>query len=166
MKHPKILAAGLLVAALATSVLAGINFEAYQAESSTSAYRSSISAADNPAQLSDTAGSNGILSTVGQITTLTVAGCPTYEVSGRFSGASATMVVHFARYNWDGSTLTFQSSSEGTLTADATVTADGTNYVSNSLYFDTGGSKVVKVVVEAPSAGSVDLWARKVGFTQ
>lgn len=138
-------------------VWAGIDVEAYQEETTTSAYRSGLSGADNVDQSH---------ATVLALTQLTVASCPTYEISGRFSTASATVIVHFNRYEDTGGTLTLQSSSEATLTADATILADGTLYVSEPLFFDTTGSEKCIVTVEAPSAGTVDLWARKVGLTR
>ncbi len=73
------------------------------------------------------------------------------RVDCKFSSASATLKIHFVRT--DG----FQvSMTTATATADATYTLNN-KYVADSLAFDSGSWRYFKLVVEAPSAGTVDV---------
>lgn len=124
-------------------------------EDTVALYRSALTAADN----SDHSGSTTTASTAA-VTTFTVGRYQTLEVSGRHSVASATVLVKVLRYNLNSAgNLVFQSKSEGTLTADNGDT-DGSKYTSPALFFDTGNAEVIKVVIDAPSSGNVDLWVR------
>jgi hypothetical protein len=117
------------------------------------AYRTSLSSADSPT-LTNTV-------SIAAITTIYCGGWQNVVVSGVHSTASATVKVHVYRCSWDGTTLTVRDMSTATLTADATyTTGTASQYLSvNSSVFDTEGADIVKVLIEAPSAGSVSLWA-------
>lgn len=87
-------------------------------------------------------------------------GFTTVAVCGHHSAASSTCVIHFVRFYKTGSTLTPKSMSTATLTGNATFRdAVAGDYLSlNSVYFDTEGCALAKVIIEDPSSGSVDLF--------
>ena len=98
--------------------------------------------------------------TIKALTNLTIKGFPTVAINGRFSVASATCVITFARYYRDDSgTLTFKSFSTATLSAGATYTDAGSKYPSSCAYFDSQGADVAIVLAADPSSGTVSLWA-------
>lgn len=130
----------------------------FKIESTTTAYReagASGARAISGADSADVSGRTTVVSIAG-VASFNVMRQQTLEVSGRFSNASATCVITVCRYYWDGSTLTLQSTSNGTLTADASLTDTDGDYVAPALYFDTGASNLVKIRVAAASAGTLD----------
>jgi hypothetical protein len=80
-----------------------------------------------------------------------------FAVSGKFSTASATATCVIARYHANGSTLTYLSSEEFTLTADSITTDEGDYTAQLSFSDSTRGAHVLKVLVTSLSAGSLDV---------
>ena len=163
-----ILAASTLALLVAVSLFVGEtearrgSTEIYDtaANASVGSYRSSVSS-DDPDDLS--------ASGVATITTLVTGRCPTYVVNCRFSNASATAEITLLRGSMADATaaqlaagtgFTIHGYSTSTATAHATIT-DGTDYMSEDLFFDTGGSPHVKVLVHDISAGDVNVWVTK-----
>jgi len=66
------------------------------------------------------------------------------------------VVVHCLRYAKNGD---FLSESSGTLTAGALTDGAGKFLSTQTLAFDTQGAINSRVLIEAPSAGTVDLYA-------
>ena len=123
--------------------------EAYQPTARSTAYRTSLTAADN-ADLSNAA-----------VTGLDHIGCAGFQnltVSGRFATSAATAVVHVFLYHTDGTTETLKHRYETTLTADSVFTDSGSLYLSQGATFDTSSSHLARVLVESISAGTLDLW--------
>ena len=95
--------------------------------------------------------------------TVFVGAARTVEISGLSSNASATMVVHVIRYHQaDDGTLTARSKSQLTLVADSVLNASG-SFMTEASYVDGGSCDVVKILNEAPSAGTWSLWVVPVG---
>jgi len=108
-------------------------------------YRTGLSGADNVAVDHST------------ITDLDLVYCGGYQVvsvHGRHSTSAGTVVAHAIRYTSDGTIMGVESF---TLTADDSSTL-GSLYFSNSVPLDTEGCSSMRIQIEAPSAGTVDLW--------
>lgn len=119
-----------------------------------SEYRSDLTAADT---VTLTHSSGGIAA----IATYSCAGYANLSVGGKLSVASATCVIHVYRcYYTAADGLVVKSKTKATLTAEGTLTDGSTTadyMTTNSATFLTEGAPIVKVVVEAPSSGQIDL---------
>ena len=138
--------------------------EAYLPDTTTTAYRSTVDDTGRVDFSNDNTGDN--TTGIATVATESVANAPTISVSGRFSTASATATVHLIRGLYTGSitdtgsgTWTTTGFSTVTLTADGSIVDANGDYVSPTLYFDSGGATVFKIIA-IPSAGNVDLWVR------
>lgn len=151
---------GVLLVLLPFAVLVGAAFaegrsqpvesagraSAYKVSGVTAAYRTGLTTGDNASAIH---ADNLALEKV------VAGGFTTLAVAGRTSVASATCVVRVVRYTAAGTVA--KSTSVATLTGDDTNT-DGTKYMAPTLYFDTEGAPVIRVLIETPSSGNVDLW--------
>jgi len=111
------------------------------------AYRTALAVGD---AIDITAAANVALAKIGH------GGLQNVAVGGRFSIAASTVVVHCLRYAKNGD---FLSESSGTLTAGALTDGAGKFLSTQTLAFDTQGAINSRVLIEAPSAGTVDLYA-------
>lgn len=82
-------------------------------------------------------------------------GYDTVNVHGRFTNASATCIVSVVLYNAADEVIKVQ---EFTLTAKARTILNSL-FFSNPTPVDTEGAVYSRIIIQAPSAGTIDLWA-------
>lgn len=165
MRSRNVLVAGILLALLAVVAWAAdsgrtqavdqtARSAGYKVSTRVGEYRSNADGAD-VVLLTDATGG------IAAIATFQCAGFPSVSVAGKFSAASATCVIHVYRCTYDATNgLVVRSKSKATLTAEATLTDGSTaaDYMGvNSAGFDTEACPIVKVVIEDPSSGNIDL---------
>ena len=136
--------------------------EGYLFEKSAASYRTT--SGDNTIILFGDYGNGTSTTSVAGITTFLTGGKPTVAISGRFSGAAATVTATVLRYTIASGdhltgTLTFQGKETITLTSDAKGRDAAGLYPSDEVAVDTRGAQIVKVVIWLAS-GTVDLWVR------
>ena len=146
----------LIVPPIGTAIAQDPTPESYNFDKGTTAYRTAVSGADSN-DLTDTG--IGSLPTV-ETGSSRDAAAPTFNITCRFSTAGANATITFVRGVEDGGTWTYQGHQQLVITASSTLT-DGTDFLSSTAFFDTGGSPHVKIAVHSISAGDVDIYFTK-----
>jgi hypothetical protein len=127
---------------------------AYVQDTTTAAYRSTLSG-DSATDDLDTE--------IGSITTITTGDASgnnlksTIKVSARFSSAGANCKVICVKGTDASGSWVVQGYSEQTVTAQSTYKVNSL-YMANDCFFDVSGSTKCKLLVSAPSAGTVTLF--------
>lgn len=142
---PLVMIAGVLAWAAPQPVDKQGKVPGYKVNEVVAAYRPALAAAD-PIDFDG--------ATILALPSVGVEGFQNVIVHGRFNTASATVVVKVIRLARDG---TIQGRSDNTTLTAGTGTVSSL-FLSPTVPFDTVGSAKVKVIIELPSAGTVDIW--------
>lgn len=128
----------------------------YRSEHSAIAYRESLSTGDTG---DVTEGGTGL----GTVTSISCTGYAQVSVSGLATVSTTVAVLTCVRYAYDpvNSVWVGVSTTDATITADSEFTEGSTEYLTDTVYFDTDGANLVKIFIRSlTGGGSIDLYTQ------